>query len=127
MVCVKNVVCSATDLPLDRPDKRYRAQRRDLFPIPSPFWGDIDRLKSNVYGMSDATRTQRFRFRSGPGMFDQYRDRRLPIIMAINGSGLDGSSRRLEYESEKLQGWDDAQHLGEHMVCALVTSFSEVA
>lgn len=104
-----------TNISLERPNKRYMAQRRDLFPIPSPFWGDLNRMKAGPYGTIEATRIQGFRSRTG--IFDPDRDRRLPITRVIGDSGLDDSPRKLVYESNELYGWDDVQYLGEHMVC----------
>jgi hypothetical protein len=48
----------------------------------------------------------------GGNIYDPAGDRRLPMMRLSE----DAQSRRLVYESEKLNGWDHIQYLGEHMV-----------
>ncbi|PMD47662.1 hypothetical protein L207DRAFT_415975, partial [Hyaloscypha variabilis F] len=99
--------------------RRYLGQRRNLFHIPSPFWGDLNRMKASIYGQIEATRFDRFgRMR---GIYSTGRDRRLPIIRVVGESWLidqgdqDGNGN-LVYQPDSIVGWEHVQYLGEHIV-----------
>ena len=74
------------DLDTGKSKKRYLAQRRDLLRIPSPFWGELNRMKATLHGVIEATKVDRFG-RVG-GVHNRGRDRRLPMIRVIGEGGL---------------------------------------
>ena len=58
-------------------------------------------------------------------MHDRGADRRLTMANFIRADGSvieDAQSRRLVWENEEIDGWDDVQYLGEQMVrgCTLI-------
>lgn len=102
----------------DKLGDRYRAQRGDLIPIPSPFWGSLNRLGGSFRGLPEAMRFDRFQ--KGESTHDRGGDRRLAMINLRREGGYvveDVHSRRLVYEDErKTDGWHHVQYLGELMV-----------
>ena len=52
-------------------------------------------------------------------MHDRGGDRRLTMANFVRADGFvceDAQSRRLVWEDEQINGWEDIQYLGEHMV-----------
>lgn len=86
--------------------------------IPSPFWGELNRMKATLHGVIEAMKVDRFQ-RVG-GIHNRGRDRRLPMIRIIGEGGLvneDDQPGRVMYRPDSIDGWDHVQYLGEHMVC----------
>jgi len=98
---------------------RYRAQRNHSLRIPSPFWGHLNGVKGNSRFLPEAMRAPGFG--KARRMFHTYEDRRLPMsgiseedIRIFGGVNV----QRFMVVNEKLDNWDNLQHLGEHMVCS---------
>jgi hypothetical protein len=101
-----------TDYIVDKPKRRYQAQRGDFSQIPSPFWGSRLRLGESGSSTSDLIRFDGFRRSRYKRGSDE--DRRLPMAGLTNPDG--SSAEELQAVSTSLIGWELIQHLGEHLV-----------
>jgi hypothetical protein len=97
---------------------RYQAQRNHSLRIPSPFWGHLNKVKGNSRFLPESMRATGFR--RARRMFHTYEDRRLPMIGISEEDKLifgGVNVQRYMVGNEKVDNWDNLQHLGEHMVC----------
>ncbi len=88
----------------------YKAQRKDLMRIPSPFW----RFASHNRGLDGALDVLRYGQSPWRKDISLHEDRRLPMekLMEFDRSLLED----MRAIPEELRGWEHLQHLGEHLV-----------